>query len=363
MIKSLLHDRLFLVLFAIAILIKLFSLNEGWVENYYTYRIYPFISSLLRILLGWIPFSVGDILYTVAAIYLIVKVWKLLRLLVKRRTPASFSRILFRKYIKLILSIYIVFNIVWGLNYNRQGIAKQMALNVQPYSEDDLYRLTALLQQRLCFYGDEVDSIKRLSMNKNKNLFNEGLAAYQNAEKQFGFLSYKHPSIKASLYTPLGHLFGFTGYYNPFSAEAQIKTTIPVFLKPFVLCHEIGHQLGYAKENEANFVGFIASKNSDNPEFRYSAYFDMWLYANRELSRFDFAQAKLFQLTAHDQVKKDYRSYLQYIYDTKNVVEPFVSIFYDNYLKANNQPKGARTYNEVTAWLIAYLKKYGEDAI
>ncbi len=73
--------------------------------------------------------------------------------------------------------------------------------------------------------------------------------------------------------------------------------------------------------------------------------------------------AKLFHLTAHEQVKKDYRSYLQYIYDSKNVVEPFVSVFYDNYLKMNNQPKGARTYNEVTAWLIAYLKKYGPEAI
>jgi hypothetical protein len=45
------------------------------------------------------------------------------------------------------------------------------------------------------------------------------------------------------------------------------------------------------------------------------------------------------------------------------VVEPFVSVFYDNYLKMNNQPKGNRTYNEVTSWLISYLKKYGAEAI
>lgn len=363
MIKSLLHDRLFLILLLTVILIKFFSLNEAWVENYYTYGLYPFISSFLRILLGWIPFSMGDILYTVAVVYLIIKVWKLLRSLAKRRAKKYFSRVLFLKYIKLTLSVYIVFNVLWGLNYNRQGIAKQLALDVQPYSINDLYRLTSLLQQRLCFYGDKVDSIKRLLLNKNQNLFKEGVAAYQQAEKQFPFFNYKYPSIKTSLYTPLGHLFGFTGYYNPFSAEAQIKTSIPVFIKPFVLCHEIGHQLGYAKENEANFVGFLASKNSNNPEFRYSAYFDMWLYANRELSRFDFVQAKLFQLAAHEQVKKDYYSYLQYIYDSKNVVEPFVSVFYDNYLKMNNQPRGAHTYNEVTAWLIAYLKKYGAEAI
>ncbi|MFN2438510.1 MAG: DUF3810 domain-containing protein [Chitinophagaceae bacterium] len=363
MIKTLLRDRLFLGLLVTAILIKLFSLNEAWVENYYTQGFYPFISSFLRILFGWIPFSVGDIFYTSAVIYLVVKVWKFLQLLIKRRAPTHFSRLLLIKYLKLILLIYIAFNLLWGLNYNRQGIAKQLALNVQPYSIEDLQHLIVSLQQRLCFYGDKVDSIKRLPLNKNKNLFKEGLATYQKAEKQFSFLNYNYPSIKASLYTPLGHLFGFTGYYNPFSAEAQIKTTIPVFLKPFVLSHEMSHQLGYAKENEANFIAFLTSKNSVNPEFRYSAYFEMWLYANRELSKFDFERARLFQLTAHQQVKKDYRNYMQYIYDTRNVVEPFVSVFYDNYLKANNQPKGNRTYSEVIAWLIAYLKKYGADAI
>ncbi|MDQ3683632.1 MAG: DUF3810 domain-containing protein [Bacteroidota bacterium] len=363
MIKTLLRNPLFLVLFVIVILIKLFSLNEAWVENYYTYGFYPFISSFLRLLLGWIPFSMGDVLYTIAVIYFVIKVWNLLRSLAKRRAKEYFSQVLFTKYLMLVLCIYIFFNLLWGLNYNRQGIAKELALDVQPYTRDDLYRLTYLLQQRLCIYGDKVDSIKRLSLNRNKNMFKEGVTAYQQAQKKFPFLNYKYPSIKASLYTPLGHLFGFTGYYNPFSAEAQIKTTIPVFLKPFVLCHEIGHLLGYAKENEANFVGFLTSKNSDNIEFRYSAYFNMWLYGNRELSKFDLQQAKLFHLTAHEQVKKDYHSYQRYIYDNKNVVEPFVSLFYDNYLKMNNQPKGARTYNEVTAWLIAYLKKYGPEAI
>jgi hypothetical protein len=37
--------------------------------------------------------------------------------------------------------------------------------------------------------------------------------------------------------------------------------------------------------------------------------------------------------------------------------------FYDGFLKMNNQPKGKETYNEVVAWLIAYMKRYGEEAI
>ncbi len=68
MIKTLLQNRLLIVLLIIAFAIKVFSLNEEWVETYYTYGIYPSISSFLRILFGWIPISMGDILYTIAAV-------------------------------------------------------------------------------------------------------------------------------------------------------------------------------------------------------------------------------------------------------------------------------------------------------
>jgi hypothetical protein len=32
---------------------------------------------------------------------------------------------------------------------------------------------------------------------------------------------------------------------------------------------------------------------------------------------------------------------------------------YDLYLKANSQDKGVKSYSYVTAWLIAYARKYG----
>lgn len=165
------------------------------------------------------------------------------------------------------------------------------------------------------------------------------------------------------MYTPFGHYFGFTGYYNPFSGEAQIKTSIPVFIKPFVVCHEMAHQLGYAKENEANFVSFLVGRNAGNVEFRYSVYWDMYSYAITELMRRDVNAARLFMLTAHPRYQIDTRTYYEYIFHSKNVVEPYVSRFYDNFLKLNNQPKGKQSYNQVTAWLIAYMKKNGTGSL
>ena len=363
MFKSLLRDKKLLILLFLAIAIRLFSLNEAAVEQYYTFGFYPWISRALRLLLGWIPFSVGDFLYLGAFIWLVWKAWKLISLLARRQLKEYLSRVLFRKYIRLVLWIYVIFNLFWGMNYNRLGIAHQLSLQVAPYTADDVYDLANALQKRLNFYAAHVDSVKRLSLDDNAFLFKEGEKVYAKIRNQYPYLSYSPYSIKPSLFSNIGQFFGFTGYYNPFSGEAQIKTTVPVFVKPFIICHEIAHQVGYAKENEANMVAFLSGRESDNVEFRYSAYYDVYTYATRELVRFDTTRFKELRLTVHPQFKKDYRTYLEYIYNSRNVVEPFMSDFYDSYLKMNNQPKGKATYNEVVAWLIAYMKKYGPQSL
>ncbi|MGZ3838895.1 MAG: DUF3810 domain-containing protein [Flavisolibacter sp.] len=363
MFKSLLRDKILLTLVVLALAIKGFSLQESWVENYYTYGFYPIFSGLLRGLFGWIPFSIGDVTYLAAFIFLVLKSWKLIRLLAKRQVKEYLSWILFRKYLRLVLWIYIVFNVFWGLNYNREGIAQQLGLEVKTYNATDLYELTAALQQQLNHYAELVDTVGRARLNDNRVLFEEGLSAYDKLGAGFPFLRYHTESIKPSLYSHIGQLFGFTGYYNPFSGEAQIKTTVPVFIKPFVLCHEMGHQLGYAKENEANMVGFLSGRVSDDLEFRYAAYYDAYTYAMGELRRYDTTGFKVLRKTVHPQFKRDYRTYLEYIYNSRNVVEPLMSNFYESYLKMNNQPKGKATYNEVVAWLVAYMKKFGKEAI
>lgn len=363
MFRSFLRDKLLLSFLLVAVLIKIFSLNEAWVEHYYTYGLYPVISRFLRLLLGWLPVSVGDLLYLCAFLYLVLQTYKMLLILKKRAVAEYLSWVLVKKLLHVVLVIYLVFNLFWGLNYNRQGIASQLGLNVQLYTTEDLVTLTMTLQQRLNQYAAQVDSSRRLALNHNRPLFEGGIAAYGEAKNEWPFLKYQFPCVKPSLFSHIGHYFGFTGYYNPFSGEAQIKTTVPFFLKPFVVTHEIAHQLGYAKENEANFVGFLACRRSKDPEFRYSVYYDMYSYAIRDLYRRDSVKAKGMKESLHLQVKKDNEAVLAYLHRSANPVEPYISAFYDEYLRWNNQPKGKMTYNEVIAWLIAYQKKYGLASI
>ena len=157
----------------------------------------------------------------------------------------------------------------------------------------------------------------------------------------------------------LGNYTGFTGYYNPFTGEAQVNTTVPKFLHPFITCHEVAHQLGYAKENEANFVGFLAASLSQDTLLLYSAYLDMFTYSNRNLFWADTASAKAYAKMLEPAVKEDIMEWRTFNATHKSFLEPAVRWGYTKYLQQNNQPEGMLSYDAVTSFLVGYYKKYG----
>jgi len=351
------------LLIILTILIKWASWYPGWVENYYTYGIYPAISYVQRLLFGWIPISIGDLFYSFLILIIIYKLYRFFRLVFRKQFTRQYLTAGLQQGIFFILFVYVCFNLLWGLNYNRKGISAQLGIQVKRYDMGELSTLTVTLHKKLNEYADLVTEAQRDSFNKKSRLFSLSSDAYKQGATQYSFLKYDPVSVKPSLFSYLGNYLGFQGYYNPFSGEAQANTTIPRFLEPFVTAHEIAHQLGYAKENEANFVAFLACRNSPSPVLKYSLYFDMYNYAIGEVYRRDTAAANYLQRNLHPQAKRDYAEYRDFYIRYRNPVEPVIMWAYGHYLKANNQPAGKQTYNEVVAWLIAYYKKFGVDAL
>ena len=351
------------LLIVLVVAIKWVSFYPEWVEKNYTYGIYPFISKLQRYLFGWLPFSIGDLFYAFLILVIIIKTVQFFRFLFKKRITRKYFIAALQQIIFFFLFLYVVFYLFWGLNYDRKGIAAQLKLEVKSYTLSDLDTLTTVLQSRLNEYAVLVNQSGRDSLNRKRNLFHESYEAYKNVAKQYPFLKYDPESVKPSIFSYAGNYLGFEGYYNPFSGEGQVNTTIPGFIEPFVTAHEIAHQIGYAKENEANFVGFLACKSYPSNTFRYSLYFDMYNYSVGELYRRDSAMAKEFQKKLNSQVIKDIEEYRRFYNKYKNPIEPVIMWFYGHYLKANNQPAGKQTYNEVVTWLIAYYKKYGKESL
>ncbi len=346
------------VFIALIITVKLIAANTNWVEKYYSGKTYPVISGFLRGLFGWLPFSIGDVLYFLVIIWFF---YKIIKTIVKIFRKQLNGKIFFSSFFKLILIamvVYLVFNFLWGINYNREGINYQTGLVVEKIDTADLKIIEALLLQKV--NESKAALIKQNAFYPdNKELFKRAFDCYRQAEKVYSFLEYKTISVKSSLFSWWGNYFGFTGYYNPFSGEAQVNTKVPNFVLPYTTSHEIAHQLGYAKEDEANFVGYLAATSSSDTLFHYSAYLDLFLYANREMFFADSVAAKATAAKLLPAVKKDINELKEFYRRHKNPFEPVIRWAYGRYLKANDQPKGINSYNEVIANLIAFYKKYG----
>lgn len=346
----------------VALLIKVFSFFPTAVERYYSQGAYPVISRVLRWLFGWVPFSVGDLLYAFAAIFLIIAIGKLIRALVQKRVNGGW---LLRSGVRVMqwwLWVYIIFNLFWGLNYNRLGFAHQASLNVTQYHSGELETLVGVLVEKMNRLR-EASLEERDPLHHKKTLFRRSFSAYQVPGGDVPFLRYGGQSVKPSLYSYMGNYLGFTGYYNPFTGEAQVNTTVPVFVQPFTTCHEIGHQLGYAKENEANMAGFLTARHSHSPAFRYSAYFDLYLYAINDLYQRDSLRARQWTERLSPGVKQDMRALRDFNRRHVGFMEPMVRSMYAQFLRVNQQPGGMMSYNQVVAMVIAYMRKYGREKI
>jgi hypothetical protein len=338
------------------IFIKYLDSSYNRVEWYHA-NIYTYYSRIVRKVTGIFPFSIGDLLYAAFIIFFIIKIIWFIKVLFKKKLNRELILEYSISLIKWVLGIVIIFNLTWGLNYQRAGIGTQLKLKKDLYTEEELINITHLLIEKINQSRVKLpDSLSGFYTYQQS--LSIGAKAYQQLSTQFPFLAYPNKSIKKSLFGRFGNYAGFLGYINPFTGEAQVNVTPPKFILPYVSCHEIAHQLGYASESEANFVGYLAARASQDSFFHYSVYFDLFLYANKAIYRKDSVLAKNNFKQLDTLVKIDLKKYKQFNAKYKNPFEPFIRKFYDQYLKANNQIKGVESYDEVIGLLIAFYKKY-----
>src|SRR5690349_11113224 len=189
-----------ITLIVLAAGIKILSFSSNAVEKYYSTGIYPLIARLERLLFGWVPFSVGDILYALAGAGLIYGLVMLIRRLARREADASYFKAVLGNTVFVMLVVYVYFNLSWGLNYDRRGIAYQLQLDVRPYSTNDLDTLLQQVVRQI----NRVDSLgrqHRLLLTRHNDLFRGAVSSYGTLSSGDERFVYASPSVKASLYS------------------------------------------------------------------------------------------------------------------------------------------------------------------
>jgi hypothetical protein len=151
---------------------------------------------------------------------------------------------------------------------------------------------------------------------------------------------------------------GFSGYLNPLTNESQIDALIPKYLFPTTTSHEIAHQLGYAAENEANFIGCLAAINHDDIYFKYSGYTFALRFCLNEIAKRDESLFDTLYKTVNKGILKNYKESRDFWVTYENPLEPIFKITYSSYLKANQQSKGMESYSYVVALLVNYFESH-----
>ena len=334
------------------LIVKLLKQFPETVETYYSLGIYPVISSLFRYSLGWIPFSFGDLFYGFAIIY--ITRWFIIN---RKRILKDTKHWLIDVFAAFSI-IYFAFHLFWAMNYYRLPLHKSLNLN-SDYTTEQLISVTEKLIEKsntLHLELAENDSTKidmPYSKNEILSMVPEG---YDVLQKEFLHLEYHPKSIKKSLFSLPLTFMGFSGYLNPLTNEAQINSLIVPYRYSVVASHEVAHQLGYAKENEANFIGGLAAINHQDIYFNYSGYTFLLKHCLIELYKRDHDLYLEISKTVNKGILKNYQE-VQLFWDSyQNPAEPFFKIFYSRFLKANNQEKGMESYSYVVALIVNYLK-------
>ena len=334
------------------ILIKWLSHYPELIETYYSHGIYPYISKLFRFMLGWLPFSFGDLVYAFAIIYLLR--W----LLKNRKRLRKDTKQWFVDVFAALSVLYFAFHLFWGLNYYRPPLYKNLGLK-SDYTTQQLLKVTQkLIEKSNKLHANiiENDTLPVAIPYSKHEILNMVPLGYSNLKREFPHLEYYPKSIKTSLFSlPLTYM-GFSGYLNPMTNESQVDALIPVYIFPTTASHEVAHQLGFAAENEANFIGCLAAINHDDGYFKYCGYTFALRFCLNEIYRRDDTLFDSLSKTVDKGILNNYKEIREFWDGYKNPAEPLFKKTYSSYLKANKQDKGMESYSYVVALLVNYFE-------
>lgn len=339
------------LLLIIAILVCLLPASAACLSFYYRYLYSP-LQSLRGYLFSYIPVSMGDAIYIAGGaclLYILIR-WVRYAVNWKRSRRLLLSSVL--NTVSFVLCVYIAFVVGWGANYYQQPLYKTWALD-KGKDTLELKTFDSILVSRLNQLAPQYKDLSVADINTK--------ARAEYATHTYVTIAPAGLKIKYSYFGYFLDRIAIEGYYNPFTGEGQISSSMPVFMLPFVMSHEMAHQAGIAAEGDANLLAYAIGTSSSDPSFLYSANLNLWLYVNARLSRRDSVTAQLWEdklnpLTQRHLAILEERSKL---YD--NDASRYSGEMFDSYLKMQQQKEGIKSYGNVTAnaWQLEQQRMQG----
>lgn len=330
-----------------------------YIENYYT-GFSKTAARHLSLLSGIAPFSIAEIIVILFIISFTIFFIKGVvgKVIGRKRGNKGLGSYLLNLVLFLGV-VYFCFVLIWGLNYNRQSFSEIAGLKVEAVAQQELQELCITLINRASSLRKQIvedeNGVMTIEGGFSKvreqavNGFEKAAEIYPQLQGTFGKPKPVFFSSKMS-YT------GISGIYFPFTGEANVNVDIPHSLLPATTCHEMAHQRGFAREDEANYIAWVTCSANDNPEFQYSGTLLALIHSMNALFKYNPEKAiELFYL--YDEgVARDLHNLSEYWKKHEGRIEEISSDVNDAYLKSNLQEDGIESYGRMVDLLLAEQK-------
>ena len=347
-------QAVYITAFLLAIVLNLAARVFPGFAEWYAVRVYPLIVGTLGRLCSLVPFSVAEILlYAGILLILAGLVLLVLRRLRLRRGILILARV--------VIALFLMFTLNCGINYHRMTFAERTGFEIRESSVEELAALCERLAEELNQAAQEITVDSQGSLVITGDLEDEAVKAMQAAGEEYPELAGYYPRPKPVAGYWILSCQQLQGIYSPFTVEANYNSDMPEQDKPSTLCHELSHLKGFMREDEANFIAYLACRVSDHAAFRYSGALLAWIYSGNALYAQD--PVRFFQIREKlcDQAVQDLQEHNAYWNAYDGAVAQVADRVNDTYLRANAQEDGTQSYGRMVDLLLAWNRERGME--
>ena len=338
-------------------LIYLAENNPVIVENVYSTSIFPAAAMILPF--QYLPFfSFFELLLYGGSVVLIIFFVRFLIRLVRLKENRMHRVLRLAQRVLIVLAVGLfLFNFLWGFNYYRQPYSEIAGLPVHPSTSQELYALCEDLvrdtnaARSILPSNDDgtlairpaISELNSMARKAYEKALGDGVAGI------IGVRSNAKPLLSSYFFSYMG----IAGVYFPYTAEPNFNNHITEPSRGSVICHELAHRQGFAREDEADFLAYAVCVNSDEPYLRYAGYFLALSHAMNRLYADDRDAHKMLQQTYTREVLADAMAKQEYWRMFEGPLEERVTNMNDSYLKAQNQEDGVKSYGRMVDLMLA----------